>query len=137
MAEHKPLKREFMVKIKFCCTQVWGQSCVRAVEEQEVQDLQTDRPTERWYSYNTTGYCVKVWIECNSQVLEVKNLFILSLEKQIFNNSIECLIPKYLVMSCNVHNSQMREDTIETQQKSRAVAANSHDALQIRIIKVN
>ncbi len=42
-------------------------------------------------------------------------------------------------MSCNVHNSQMREDavTIETQQKSRAVAANSHDALQIRIIKVN
>ncbi len=55
MAEHKPLKREFMVKIKFCCTQVWGQSCVRAVEEQEVQDLQTDRPTERWYSYNTTG----------------------------------------------------------------------------------
>lgn len=59
MAEHKPLKRELTVKSKFCSTQVWGQSCARdiftAVKEQEVQDLQTDTPTERWCSYNTTG----------------------------------------------------------------------------------
>ncbi len=46
---------------------------------------------------------------------------------------------KYLVMSYNAHNSQKREVTvtIETQQKSRAFTANSHDALQIRIIQVN